>query len=243
VFVLTRAERRALGLSPDEERLLRPFHPARQVRRYAADPEVAYEILYLTARTCPDLAPYPNVQRHLAPFLPLLKMRRETQLGMRAYFHLHWPRDEAIFLSPKILCRRQASRPLFALSEGPYFVDLALNIIRPRAGGPDLYALLALLNSAPAHFWFYHRGKRKGELLQLDGAPLGALPIPPLSAGEEAALAALGRRLSALHQGGGAAALIRDAEDEVDALAARGYGLGGTCPSLLREPWALDRLA
>lgn len=254
VFVLSAAERRALHLSPDEERLLRPFHHARQVRRYAADPKVAHEILYLTARTCPDLSPYPNVARHLAPFVPLLKKRRETQLGMRAYFHLHWPREEAIFLAPKILCRRQAARPCFAFSEGPYFVDLALNIIRPRAQGPDLFALLALLNSAPAHFWFYHRGKRKGELLQLDGAPLGALPIPALSAKEEAALSRLGRRLSALHvdgdgpggpdrRAGGTSRLIREAEDEADELAARCYGLRGLHPALLREPWELARFA
>lgn len=232
VFVLSREERAALGLSEEELRLLRPFHPARQVRRYRAEEEVGGEILYLCAATCPDpehfARRFPRVERHLRRFLPLLMARRECRLGRKPFYHLHWPRTEQIFLDRKLLGVRQTGRPCFALSEGPYFVDLAVNVIRPRPGAPDLAALLAVLNAAPAHLWFRHRGKRKGDLLQIDGAPLEAFPVPAMSTADEATLAALGLRLTKLHSTPGADADIREAEDEVDQLVADLFGVSLT---------------
>ena len=47
--------------------------------------------------------------------------------------------------------------------------------------GVSLKALLALLNAKWCYFWLYHKGKRKGEALELYQQPLSEIPIPKIS--------------------------------------------------------------
>lgn len=48
-------------------------------------------------------------------------------------------------------------------------------IIKP--SNVNLKFLTGLLNSKLGNFWFYHKGKRQGEQLQVDKNPLMELPI------------------------------------------------------------------
>ena len=44
-----------------------------------------------------------------------------------------------------------------------------------------LKPVLGLLNSRLYYYWLYHRGKRKGEMLELYQVPLSEIPIPKLT--------------------------------------------------------------
>ena len=201
VFVLTPAEVEALCLSDAERAFLRPFYFAHELRPFKPLPPARHHLLYLTPATCPDLSPYPALTRHFDRFQRLTSRRRETRLGYRTPFQLHWPREEARFLSPKLFSVRQTPRPCFVFSAGPAFVDLAVNVISP-ARNPShpafsLPALCALLNASAIHHYLRHRGKNKGPILQIDGAPLSCLPIPPWRPDLDHALCALADRLAA----------------------------------------------
>jgi Eco57I restriction-modification methylase len=200
VFTLTRAEILGLELTETERRLLRPFHYARQIDPFDADPTVEHEVLYLTPATCADVSKYRRVERHLARFRDVIALCDEVKEGKHEPFHLHRGRREGIFLVPKLVGVRQTDRPCFAYTEESYFVALAANVITARDSGPrvDLLALLAVLNSAASFFWFFHRGKRKGDLLQIDGTPLKGFPVPSLAPDDENVLADLARKVTRL---------------------------------------------
>lgn len=222
VFVLDEAEVEALDLSLADRALLRPFYLPGDLPPLGPLPAARRALLYLTPATCPDLQAHPALLRHFAPLRPLLERRRETRLGYRAYHHLHWPRDEAAFLGPKLLCVRQAPAPRACLAPAPAFVDLGANVLRPGPAAPlPLLALAALLHSAPVMHYLRARGKRKGPILQLDAAPLRALPLPRGDRPEVAALSALGAQIVAAPSDEARAAL----RVEADALAAAAYGL------------------
>ncbi len=222
VFVLTTAEIEALGLSEAEQALLRPFYFASELLPFHGLPPARHGILYLTAATCPDLSPYPALARHFERFRALTSQRRETRNGHRTHFQLHWPREERRFLQPKLLSVRQTPRPCFVYAPGPTFVDLAVNVIAPRAlagavGAFRLPALMAILNSSSVHHYLRHRGKRTGAVLQIDGAPLEGVPIPPYEEGLDKELVGL-----AMQAGAGDPAAARRRLDE---RVARAYGL------------------
>jgi hypothetical protein len=177
VFVLTATEVAALQLTAAEWELLRPFHHAAELRPGEPLGPARSWLLYLTRETCPTLAEYPNVSRHLQRFPELLARRRETAQGTRAWYHLHWPREEALFVGDKLLAPRQTPDPTFVHAPRPAFVDLGANVLTPRQAGLPLAALALILGSTVARTWFYHQGKRKGRVLQLDGEPLAAFPL------------------------------------------------------------------
>ena len=110
---------------------------------------------------------------------PSTEKRRETREGKRAWWHLHWPRDPALFTGgPRLLAARQARRPVFAWAEGECWVDLAVNVLRLRDGGRgELERLLALLRGSAFERWYRARGKRKGDILQIDAGPLLRFPV------------------------------------------------------------------
>ncbi|MBX3440631.1 MAG: Eco57I restriction-modification methylase domain-containing protein, partial [Planctomycetaceae bacterium] len=81
VFVLTRDEIARLGLSSEEQRLLRPYYVARAIDRYVLPREPVHWILYLTRMTAPELWRLPHVEQHLKRFRPVLMRRREAVRG------------------------------------------------------------------------------------------------------------------------------------------------------------------
>jgi len=82
-------------------------------------------------------------------------------------------------------------------------------IKKMRGSEIELKYLLGLLNSKLCYFWLYHKGQRKGDLLQLFKGPLSEIPIarPGKQAG---AIVALVDRILAAKQ--------RDAEADTSAL-------------------------
>ncbi|MCS6915985.1 MAG: N-6 DNA methylase [Myxococcales bacterium] len=233
VFVLNNEEIASLHLSAAERQFLRPFYFASELPPLGPLPPASHWLLYLTPQTCPDLTPFPNLERHLDRFAPLLQRRRETRRGTRAPFHLHWPRREELFTGPKLLSVRQTLQPRVTYAPDPAFCDLAVNVIRSRQGvcSFSLLALAALLNSTMVHHYLYHRGKRKGPLLQIDGGPLSSLPLPPWDAALDRRLTEIAQRLLAAPSSARAALC-----EELDHVVAEAYGAAGPA-SLARMVW------
>jgi hypothetical protein len=179
VFVLKAVEIGRLHLSPAEHRLLRPYYELSAAGRYQLADEPTHHVLYLTGRTAPALNEIPNLARHLERFRPILERRRETRLGKIAWWHLHWPRAEEIFVQPRILSVQMGDRPEFVFVERPVFVGFSINIILARdATAPGLDALTGILNSNLAASWFDRHAKRRGVKFDINAHVLRQFPLP-----------------------------------------------------------------
>ena len=76
-------------------------------------------------------------------------------------------------------------KPVFTYTDFDCYVSQTYFVIKPSSSNLNLKYLTALLNSQLFYFWFYHRGKRKGEQLQIDKEPLMRVPIRAISLSEQ----------------------------------------------------------
>lgn len=167
--------------------VLRPFYKNSDIERYGLPGDAPQRyVVYLDGSVPLEGCP-PQVVQHLSRYRALLEERREVRLGSIPWWRLHWPRTEALFGGPKILCPHRAPRNTFAFSERPVFASADVYYI---AGLPDArhFAwLTGVLNSRILDFWCDHRGKRKGGLREYYATPLKEIPLPrpQLGGGDE----------------------------------------------------------
>lgn len=193
IYVFDLTKRRDLlvinSFSEEEKVLLRPFFKNSDVRRYVASSEATKKILYLGKNTN-SIAGLTNIERHLERFRKILDGRREVQNGRIKYFNLQWPRTESTFLGEKIVAPYRSKENTFAITSDEWFCRSDCYIIK--ANNPkeiDLKFLLGVLNSRLIFHWLYHKGKRKGETLELFQVPLSEIPFPNCSAVLKATIA------------------------------------------------------
>jgi adenine-specific DNA-methyltransferase len=124
-----------------------------------------------------SLSGFPNVAEHLEKFKSILADRREVEDRRIEYFQLQWPRTESIFTGAKIVVPYRSGSNSFAHDSSEWFCRSDGYVITQKSAVYDLKYLLALLNSRLYFQWLYHRGKRKGEMLELFQVPLSEIPI------------------------------------------------------------------
>ena len=188
VFVLTEAEVESLGMSVRERSLLRPYYALSTVERFRLASQPSHWLLYLTKLTASTLEELPRIASHLERYRAVLERRREVVSGAIGWWHLHWPREERLFTSPRVLCVQMGHVPRFVLAERPTFVGFSQHVIverttpfsirPPESGRPSLAALAAILNSSPARRWFEEHAKRRGANLDISGSVLKQFPLP-----------------------------------------------------------------
>ncbi|MBN2022870.1 MAG: N-6 DNA methylase [Pirellulales bacterium] len=190
VFSLTPEELDALALPPREQTLVRPYFDARDLVRDGRAACPSRRLIYSTARTCPDIDAFPTIRAHLARFRPVMDARRETLAGARPWWQLHWPRDEGVWLAPKILSVQMARRPTFVPAVAPAYVPFSVNVFVPAVERPEhLFYFAAVLRSRLLAAWFSHHAKRRGVGLEINGRVLAAAPIRPIDPTDAADLA------------------------------------------------------
>lgn len=183
IFVLTADEVEELHLDAHEQSLLRPYYALSAINRFQIASTPTHQLLYLTRRTAPCLDDIPRIAQHLQRFRAVLQCRREAQTGQMAWWHLHWPREERLFLAPRILSLQMGSTPRFAFAEKPTYVGFSMHVITSKQQSieramPSLPALTAILNSNWAQHWFNARAKHRGAHLDISGAVLKRFPLP-----------------------------------------------------------------
>ena len=222
VFALTPGELAALDLPEHEKRLVRPYHDLCDLGRYHLADEPSLVLIYSTRETCPDIGAFPRLRAHLERFRPALLARRETRRGTRRWWHLHWPRDEALWRSPKVIALQMSRRPALAVAERPVYVPFSVNVFVPDPATrehPGYFA--AVLNSRLLWDWFRHHAKRRGVGLEINGGVLARAPIrridfhDPADRRRHDRLVALVRQMTPAKTGDG----------EIDELVEELYGL------------------
>ena len=221
VFVLRAGEVDQLQLSAAERALLRPYYDTKAVGRYRITDEPTHQVLYLSRSTAPSLEGLPNIAAHLEPFRPILERRREVRNGRIAWWHLHWPRDEQIFLRPRVLCVQMGKRPQFVFAERSTFVGFSINLILPQEqAGFGLDVLTGILNSDLALTWFDRHAKRRGINLEINAHLLQQFPLPRRDAEIERTIGDLVRERQAVSGDAPTAAVF---ERQIESCAQRLY--------------------
>jgi adenine-specific DNA-methyltransferase len=183
VFVLQRADGDVFHSSTHA----RPFFKNSDIKRWVTATKETRRVLYLNDETTPDSLE----KAHLQKFRAVLETRREVRKGLRLWHSLHWPREESVFESPKIVCPQRSYLNVFGYNEISWYASADVYFINSNDSPIDLKAILALLNSKAYYYWLYHRGKRKGEMLELYQVPLSEVPIPELDRDTQATLVQL----------------------------------------------------
>ena len=178
VFSLQGDEVARLLLEPDESKLLRPYHDLCDLDRYWAASSPSRQLIFSTRQTCPEIMTLPQLRKHLERFRPILEARRETIQESNRWWHLHWPRDERIWQSDKLVALQMAIRPSFVPIRGPAYVPFSANVFVPAASTrEDLRYFCGVLNSNILWAWFEHHAKRRGVGLEVNGRTLERAPI------------------------------------------------------------------
>ena len=100
---------------------------------------------------------------------------------MIKFFQLQWPRSEEIFTGPKIVVPYRSEENAFAYNDTEWFCRSDCYVITQKDRGVALGYLVALLNSKLYFQWLFHRGKRKGRMLELFQTPLSEIPVKRIS--------------------------------------------------------------
>ena len=111
---------------------------------------------------------FPNLKKHLDNFKDVITSSNKP-------YGLHRSRDENLFVGEKIISLRKTSKPHFTYTDFDCYVSQTFNIIKTTK--INLKFLTGLLNSSLINFWLKHKGKKQGEMLQIDIEPLTELPI------------------------------------------------------------------
>jgi hypothetical protein len=159
-----------------EKTLLRSFFKNSDIDKYWCKSKEEKLLLYLGKKQY-DISQYPNIQRHLNRFKGILNDRREVLNGKIKYHQLQWCRTEEIFTNRKIVVPYRARYNSFAYNNQEWFCRSDCYIITQKDNKYNLKYLLSLLNSSLYYKWLYHKGKKKGEILELFRKPLSEIPI------------------------------------------------------------------
>lgn len=133
-----------------------------------------------------------------------------------------WARKQEIFEGAKIVAPQRSNTNTFGYNECEWYASADVYFITPLDKDFNLKYILALLNSKLYYFWLYHKGKRKGENLELYQIPLSEIPIKDISLKEQEVFINLVDRII---EGKKSGIDMRELEEEVDRLVYELYEL------------------
>ncbi len=171
IFVFPKGEIKQINSDDD---LAKAWFKNSDISRYSTTTQTKEELLY--ADGVRQLTP--GTLLYLERFKPILKARREFQDGNRPWYNLHRARLSKIFEHEKIVAPQRSSRNTFGYNNIPWYASADVYFITAKDGVPfEPFYLLGILNSKLIYTWLYHRGKRKGQMLELYRTPLSEIPI------------------------------------------------------------------
>ncbi len=136
-------------------------------------------IFYLSAKNFnPEkFDDYPNLKSHFEKNkTELIQAKIKYKTPNKPYYFLHRERVEKFFkLGDKIICPTRALSNTFLYTENEYYVSRACFVIK--SDRINLKYLTGIFNSKLVYFWLDNRGKKLGNMFQIDKEPLLQIPI------------------------------------------------------------------
>jgi len=175
---------------------------------------------------------FPNIKKHLMRFKIILMDQQKRYEETYPWYALHRPREQKVFeASEKILVPYRNKENVFGYETMPVYSSRDIFFITEKDKSISLKYILALLNSRPYYLWLYHRGKRKGETLELYQKPLSEIPIKKIHESEQKPFIELVDRILTITkdedylQNPQKQAQVKAPEREIDRMVYKLYGL------------------
>jgi len=168
IFILNKEEIKKINFNKTEFEKIKPYYTSKQLKKYFGNTKNDYWIIYADVDVRSNITKYPNIKNHLNKFKKVLT-------SVFRPYGLHRPREQRFFEGEKIFSLRKTKEVSFTYTNFSCYVSRAFLIIKPE--NINLKYLTGFLNSNIIHFWLKFKGKRQGEQLQIDKAPLLELPI------------------------------------------------------------------
>ena len=185
VFVLSLEEvKRITRNNENELSLVKPFFKNSDVDRYSVKKQTDKYILYLH-ENIKNIRNYEGIWEYLVENQKEIKARQGANLRgafkRGNWWVLNTPRLDMDFKDEKIVTPYRTKQTKFALSNDEWYASRDVYYIVKRKQNISLKYILALLNSKLYFTWFYNRGKRKGDTLEVYAKPLKEVPIFEIS--------------------------------------------------------------
>jgi len=203
IFILNQREIELLNLSEKELSYLKPYFKNSDIQKWVTNEQSTEKLIYYTSKTLTEIGS--NLFSHFEKYKTIL-INRNTRSGTPtitngiydkfvkghdtisyvmiasafkrgAYYCVSYARDEKFFISPKIVAPQRSPLNTFGYNETTWFGGTDIHFIITKDKTVKLKYILALINSKLYYSWLYHKGKRKGETLELVLAPLSEIPI------------------------------------------------------------------
>jgi adenine-specific DNA-methyltransferase len=184
IFILSKAEVESLNLNKKEMEKIKPFFKNSDIKKYFTNEqakEFLIDVFYPFDKDISE-AEYPNLLKHLKGFKEILSGRKENANGLdkaiaKGQYWFGAVRRKLDFESKKILCPQRSKENIFAMNDVSWYSSADVYYITPIKPTLNMEEVLGILNSNLMFIWLYHRGKRKGESLELYQVPLSEMPI------------------------------------------------------------------
>jgi len=188
IFILSNNEVEDLKLNQKEREYIVPLFKNSDIYKYNC---IYNNNLNLLNVSFPlnrdlDLKTLPNIFNHINKFEKILKGRKSNDNGLRSWVkNGYWwgfTIRQLNFNQPKIVAPQRSKTNTFGYNEIPWYAASDVFFITSKENSEiELKYILALLNSKLYYQWLYHRGKRKGQTLELIAKPLSEIPIKEIS--------------------------------------------------------------
>jgi len=205
IFVLSKREVKSLMLSDSEKLFLKPWFKNSDVNKWFTNKLSQEYLIYYTSKEQNKIGE--NLLAHFEQYKPILinrntrsgtpiikphvydefvKGKYEISYVMVAsafkrgdYYCVSYARDTGVeyFETPKIVAPQRSKTNTFAYNEIPWYASADVYFMTEKCKSSNLKYILALINSKLYFQWLSHRGKLKGELLELYLIPLSEIPI------------------------------------------------------------------
>ena len=168
-----------LHLAENERQILKPWFKNSDAQKWHTNNQLRTSVVYSNEETIRYINDYPNLLKYLSKFEDII-----SQYAYR-WFDLHRSRQQRMFEDTKIVAPQRSPRNTFGYNEIPWYASADVYFITEKDKSFWLKYILAVLNSKLYYLWLYHRGKRKGEMLELYQTPLSEIPIKKISTEEQ----------------------------------------------------------
>ena len=184
IFILPNEQVNFLHLTEREKKKIKPLFKNSDIKKYYSEEESKYsliDIFYPNDRDI-NMEEYPNLFKHLQKYKKILEGRSENANGIdkaiaRGEYWYASVRRKINFDIEKIICPQRNRYNVFGYNSIPWYASADVYFITQKEKNINLKYLLGLLNSKLYYIWLYHRGKRKGDTLELYEQPLSEIPI------------------------------------------------------------------
>lgn len=211
IFVLSAKEERQLGLNQSEKQFMKPWFKNSDISNWITNEHTEEYLIYYTSKAEKGIST--NLLKHFEKYKPIL-INRNTRSGTPIitssvydrfvkgqheisyvmvasafkrgeYYCVSYAREQKFFESPKIVVPQRSFKNTFGYNETNWYASADVYFIIQKDKNIDLKYVLSLLNSKLYYSWLYHKGKRKGESLELYLIPLSEIPIKIISKKEQ----------------------------------------------------------